>query len=76
MTDYDPKASRDALRAAAEQFLAAVSAVDMTAIEAMVTDQDVHMRGWSLARLWDALSDCRSMALRLRSRLDTMEKRS
>lgn len=73
MTDYDPKASRDALRAAAEQFLAAVSAVDMTAIEAMVTEQDVAMRGWSLARLWDALSDCRSMALRLRSRLDTME---
>ena len=76
MTDYDPQASRDALRAAAEQFLAAVSTVDMTAIEGMVTEQDVAMRGWSLARLWDALSDCRSMALRLRSRLDTMEKRS
>lgn len=76
MSNYDPQASRDALRAAAEQFLAAVSAVDMTAVEGMVTEQDVAMRGWSLARLWDALSDCRSMALRLRSRLDTMEKRS
>ena len=58
MTDYDPKASRDALRAAAKQFLAAAGVYDIDHVGAMVEapNKSPYMAGWDKSRLWDALA--------------------
>lgn len=75
MTDYDPQASRDALRAAAKQFLAAAGVYDIDHVGAMVEapNKSPYMAGWDKSRLWDALVDARVMAQRLLTRLDHVE---
>lgn len=74
---YDPEASRDALRAAAEQFLAAAGVYDIDHVGAMVETpaKSPYMAGWDKSRLWDALADARAMATRLLTRLDHVEGR-
>lgn len=79
MTDYDPKASRDALRAAAEQFLAQIKAYGYGAVCNMMrdipssSDETRPMNGWNKARIIDALSMAQLHAEQIVQRIDALE---
>lgn len=79
MTDYDPQASRDALRAAAEQFLAKLEAYDFEAVRNMMrdipesADETRTMNGWHKARIIDAMHMAQQHAAQIVQRIDALE---
>lgn len=79
MTDYDPKASRDALRAAAEQFLAQLDAYDFEGVCNMMrdipdsADETRSMNGWNKARIIDAMYMAAQHAAQIVQRIDALE---
>ena len=79
MTDYDPKASRDALRAAAKQFLAVLDAHDFRDVGNMMqdiadsADAACSMHGWHKARIIDAMHMAQQHAQQIVQRLDSLE---